>query len=79
MKHFYLNLYANAFQEETVKYREYLAGLGRTYRGDRIKKGIGPYFSKYDISNFTKIWNKKLENDVVWPKVKKLCLITKNS
>ena len=25
-----------------------------------------------DISNFTKIWNKKLENDVVWPKVKKL-------
>ena len=53
LHHFYLNLYANAFQEETVKYREYLAGLGRTYRGDRIKKGIGPYFSKYDISNFT--------------------------
>ena len=51
--HFYLNLYANAFQEGTVKYREYLAGLGRTYRGDRIKKGIGPFFSKYDISNFT--------------------------
>ena len=25
-----------------------------------------------DISNFTKMWNKKLENDVVWPKVKKL-------
>ena len=50
--HFYLNLYANAFQEGTVKYREYLAGLGRTYRGDRIKKGIGPFFSKYDISNF---------------------------
>ena len=50
--HFYLNLYANAFQEGTVKYREYLAGLGRTYRGDRIKKGIDPYFSKYDIQNF---------------------------
>ena len=25
-----------------------------------------------DISNFTKIWNEKLKNDVVWPKVKKL-------
>ena len=51
--HFYLNLYANAFQEGTVKYREYLAGLGRTYRGDRVKKGIDPYFSKYEIENFT--------------------------
>ena len=50
--HFYLNLYANAFQEGTVKYREYLAGLGRTYRGDRVKNGIDPYFSKYDVSNF---------------------------
>jgi len=50
--HFYLNLYANAFQEGTVKYREYSAGLGRTYRGARIKKGIGPFFSKYEINNF---------------------------
>ena len=25
-----------------------------------------------DISKFTKIWNKELKNDVVWPKVKKL-------
>ena len=50
--HFYLNLYANAFQEGSVKYREYSAGLGRTYRGARIKKGIGPFFSKYEINNF---------------------------
>ena len=51
--HFYLNLYANAFQEGTVKHREYLAGLGRTNRGARFKKGMDPYFSKYDINNFT--------------------------
>jgi hypothetical protein len=50
--HFYLNLYANAFQEGTVKHREYLAGLGRTSRGNRFKKGMDPYLSKYDISNF---------------------------
>ena len=35
-----------------MKYREYSAGLGRTYRGARIKKGIGPFFSKYEINNF---------------------------
>ncbi len=53
LHHFYLNLYANAFQEGTVKHREYLAGLGRTSRGARFKKGMDPYLSKYDISNFT--------------------------
>ena len=52
LQHFYLNLYANAFQEGTVKHREYLAGLGRASRGARFKKGMDPYFSKYDISNF---------------------------
>ena len=50
--HFYLNLYANAFQEGSVKHREYLAGLGRTSRGDRFKKSMDPYLSRYDISNF---------------------------
>ena len=50
--HFYLNLYANAFQEGTVKHREYLAGLGRASRGSRFKKGMKPYLSKYDINNF---------------------------
>ena len=50
--HFYLNLYANAFQEGTVKHREYLAGLGRASRGAKFKKGMEPYLSYYDISNF---------------------------
>ena len=53
LHHFYMNLYANAFQEGTVKHREYLAGLGRTSRGARFKKGMDPYLSRYDISNFT--------------------------
>ncbi len=53
LHHFYMNLYANAFQEGTVKHREYLAGLGRTSRGARFKKGMDPYLSQYDISNFT--------------------------
>ena len=52
LHHFYLNLYANAFQEGTVKHREYLAGLGRASRGARFKKGMDPYFSNYDINNF---------------------------
>ena len=50
--HFYLNLYANAFQEGTVKHREYLAGLGRVSRQNRFKQGMDRYFSKYDVSNF---------------------------
>ena len=35
-----------------MKHREYLAGLGRAGRGARFKKGMKPYLSKYDISNF---------------------------
>ena len=49
---FYLNLYANAFQEGTVKHREYMAGLGRTSRQDRFKMGMDRYFSNYEITNF---------------------------
>ncbi len=49
----HINLYANSFQEGTVKHREYLAGLGRTSRGTKFKKGMDPYFSQYDITNFT--------------------------
>ena len=57
LHHFYLNLYANAFQEGTVKHREYLAGLGRASRGARFKKGMDPYFSNYDISDFIIVTN----------------------
>jgi hypothetical protein len=49
----HINLYANSFQEGTVKHREYLAGLGRASRGTKFKKGMDPYFSQYDITNFT--------------------------
>jgi len=44
--------------------------LLKEYLGKRVS--IETLVILDDISNFTKIWNKKLENDVVWPKVKKL-------
>ena len=51
--------------------------LLKEYLGKRVS--IETLVILDDISNFTKIWNKKLENDVVWPKVKKLMFNTKNS
>ncbi|MBC8346055.1 MAG: hypothetical protein ISR82_06920 [Candidatus Marinimicrobia bacterium] len=53
LNHIYINLYANAFQEGTVKHREYLAGLGRGSRGKRFKKGMDKYLSNYDITHFS--------------------------
>ena len=44
--------------------------LLKEYLGKRVS--IETLVILDDISNFTKIWNEKLENDVVWPKVKKL-------
>ena len=49
---FYLNLYGNAFQKGTVKYREYLQNLGRSYRGVKFKE-IEKYESYYDINAFS--------------------------
>ena len=60
---FYLNLYANAFQEGTVKHREYMAGLGRTSRQDRFKMGMDRYFSNYEITNFFIKQNEKVLAD----------------
>ena len=48
---FYLNLYGNAFQKGTVKYREYLQNLGRSYRGVKFRE-IEKYESYYDINAF---------------------------
>ena len=44
--------------------------LLKEYLGKRVS--IETLVILNDISNFTKIWNKHLKNDVVWPKVKKL-------
>ena len=44
--------------------------LLKEYLGKRVS--IETLVILDDISNFTKIWNDKLKNDVVWPKVKKL-------
>ena len=52
LDHIYINLYANAFQEGTVKHREYMAKLGRASRIVKFMKGMEKYASNYDISNF---------------------------
>ena len=44
--------------------------LLKEYLGKRVS--IETLIILNDISNFTKVWNEKLKNDVVWPKVKKL-------
>ena len=44
--------------------------LLKEYLGKRVS--IETLVILDDISNFTKVWNEKLKNDVVWPKVKKL-------
>ena len=53
LDHIYINLYANAFQEGTVKHREYMANLGRGSRIAKFRKGMEKYLSNYDISNFS--------------------------
>ena len=47
-----------------------LPTLLKEYLGKRVS--IETLVILDDISNFTKVWNEKLKNDVVWPKVKKL-------
>ena len=52
LNNFYLNLYGNAFQKGTVKYREYLQNLGRSYRGVKFKE-IEKYESYYEVDEFS--------------------------
>ncbi|MGY8781157.1 MAG: M1 family metallopeptidase [Fidelibacterota bacterium] len=59
----YLNLYANAFQEGTVKHREYMAKLGRASRIAKFMKGMEKYFSNYEISNFSVSTNNSTLSD----------------
>ena len=67
------------FKEELEKIGKVnLLGIKRGQHPRLLKEYLGKRVSIEtlvildDISNFTKMWNKKLENDVVWPKVKKL-------
>lgn len=49
----HMHLYPNAFQEGTVKYREYNQRLGRVGRAANFVKGVDSYFSRVDIHDFS--------------------------
>ncbi len=53
LNNMYLHLLPNAFQEGSVKYREYLQIFGRLGRAANFIKGLDSYFSNIDVSNFT--------------------------
>lgn len=53
LNNMYLHLLPNAFQEGSVKHREYLQKFGRMGRAAKFVKGTEEYFSKVDVSGFT--------------------------
>ena len=48
----YMHLYPNAFQVESVKYREYVENAGRASRAKYFKDKIEEFTSKIEIHNF---------------------------
>ncbi len=52
LNNMYLHLLPNAFQEGSVKHREYLQKLGRMGRAAKFVKGGDEYFSRVDVSRF---------------------------
>ena len=52
LDHIHLHLYPNAFQKESVKYREFKQNYGRRSRAEKFIKGDEDFFSRVDIHRF---------------------------
>ena len=59
----YLHLLPNAFQEGSVKHREYLQKFGRMGRAANFIRGMDSYFSRVDVSQFSISMNGKVIAD----------------
>ncbi|MDP7071711.1 MAG: hypothetical protein QF430_02385, partial [Candidatus Marinimicrobia bacterium] len=53
IENMYLHLLPNAFQEGSVKHREYLQKFGRLSRAAKFIEGMDSYFSIVEVSDFT--------------------------
>ena len=49
----YMHLYPNAFQKNSVKYREYLDSYGRKSRAKEIQESLNSFISKIEIHNLS--------------------------